>query len=502
VSADYTLPLWQTPPHELPFYDPGSGKTFDKVLQIRRPLEIYSNELQTYYYCDSNSVFIVDNYVGTYKISGHFSGCWRESFYYVDSVPTFFSGSYIGASTGWQVNINTIDSNLNSIALSDIIRSTWDLSYDGMDTDFTVGGTQNYYQLGFIHNGDNFLDLIEFGDWSSYVMPENDSILIPENETFLASGVYDFSGECTDVGLNYSLNFRDFDWQSPNITCGEDFTWSSSFFVAESGGGGKEYFLYNHETEEYISIILMGYPADSFSWFTSFQYPELNSERFAKVENSDEFPLRIKYTTPSVDFENVLFKMRSCDSAYSNCTDVLNNSLTFFDENKTGFFETEFDFSTVGNYYFTLELIDSELMTVYFSQKIKIESTSDTGVGVQTPFLPDKKDLGFLGNQIRDLFVPSYGYVPAMISMFKEDFSEKFVSIIIIKDSFISSFSNIGTTSLDNLPHITIYGANVAPLDLQFIDPYISQFRLFMSAGMYLVCAIFLIRKTATIFKS
>jgi len=179
--------------------------------------------------------------------------------------------------------------------------------------------------------------------------------------------------------------------------------------------------------------------------------------------------------------------------------------LSVLDENKTGFFEITEDLTTVGFYYYTLDIVDNTLSTVEYNQKIKLEIVDGVGSDagdVQQPVLPDKKDLGYFGNLVRDIFVPSYGYVPAMTGMLKDDFAEKFASVITVKDSFISSFQNIGTTSLDNLPHITIYGANVAPFDLQFIDPYIAQFKLYMSAGMYLVCAIFLIRKTATIFKS
>jgi hypothetical protein len=200
---------------------------------------------------------------------------------------------------------------------------------------------------------------------------------------------------------------------------------------------------------------------------------------------------------PEVDRENTSIILRQCESDYSsNCTVLLNNSLDFFDELKTGFFETTLDFSITGFKYFDLDLLNETSSTVEFNQKSKISIVAEeNSTSITQPAqLPDKKDLGYFGNIARDLFIPSYGFVPTQILFLKNDFYSAFPIFEQI-DSVINSNQLADNTAQPQAITLSLFGSTPTNVfNFSIFGDSILQMRFWIGMFFWFYCLVFCIK--------
>lgn len=347
----------------------------------------------------------------------------------------------------------------------------------------------------------------KIGSYFPLPTPANDTIDNPLDGDYKPTGDYTFSGKCTHPGLNYTLNWRDWNYPTtPNITCNPDYTWSFTYNIAQSGGGGRAYYLYNYETESEVVVSVIGYDPASLEWFASLDYPKLDNNNFAKVQTNAEFPIRIKYTIPEgVDRTQTSILMRKyTDPTFSTVSaSIVNNTLSILDELQAGFFDNEISVSD-GLQYFRIDVIDNNTSTTQYSQKITIQGTSDTeDTAAQGSILPDNKDLGFWGNLFRDMFVPRPGFMNIRFSEMRENAEIHFPLYFQLSDIVQGSAS---TSSVVTLGSLQLGGQSTAPIT--FFNPAswnpdtFSGLRSFLSMLMYVWLMYFVLHKVSKVFSS
>jgi len=335
-------------------------------------------------------------------------------------------------------------------------------------------------------------------------VPENDTIDNPLSGDHKPAGSYTFSGQCTHPGLHYALNWRDWNYPTtPTITCQSDYTWSATYDIQPSGGGGRTYYLYNYETGESVSVDVIGYDALSADWSVSVDYPKLDDNSYAKVETNASFPIRIKYVVPEVDrTTTTLMLEKFSDSTYTtNTSTLLNNSLDFYDELKTGFVDSTLNIST-GLQYYKVSIINSSTSTVQFAHSFKIEGVVGDPTA-QSPVLPDRQDLGFFGNLFRDMFVPRPGFMNAQFEAMHQVAELHFPLYFQLRGIVDGSTSQSTVVTLGSL-HFS--GGSTVPIT--FFNPAslnpdnFSSLRSLLAMMMYVWLMYFALHKVSKIFSA
>jgi len=270
----------------------------------------------------------------------------------------------------------------------------------------TMGSTAN----DFSHmDGFKFMQIGTADDlWIDDILPYPptlpDAITTPVDGESKPVGLFLFEGTCSDIGLNYSMNWRDYNFLStPNIECQSDGTWFNNYEIVESGGGGKPYYLYNHVTDTYVDIGVIGYLDGLFDWFLSVNYPPLNSENLAEVQEDTDFPIRIYYTIPDGIPVTQYQLVQYTDNTYSTIDETIDdNSIDVLDPDGLGYIDsTDSTTNGVTNYYKAF-IGDGDIVSFTITFRL-LGSTADgafpVGLGGDT-------DLGPVGNTIRLLFIP------------------------------------------------------------------------------------------------
>lgn len=331
------------------------------------------------------------------------------------------------------------------------------------------------------------------------VSPSSNSFDFPLNDSYVPTGETNFSGKCKNIGENYGLFTTELsdvnDSYNPNIICQSDYTWSA---VRDTFSGGNEWFLYDFIDNNWVGVYYRGYSPDSLLWSLFFQYPQLDSQNTAKVSISSSFPFRVRYTIENANFEDVEIHLDKCtDSTFSNCsTEILNNTLPYFDEDKTGYFE--FSLSTVAGYeYYDFYMVYDSL--VPYSLKFRVFGSTD--IDSQIAVLPDKKDLGYWGNTIRDFVMPPYGYFEVKINNLKNVFFDKFSFINQIRTS-INSRASTPSDSVFTSPVITFLGDDYAVIGAGTLDAFLPIMRNIISGLIYFLLSIFVIRSVSKIINT
>lgn len=108
-----------------------------------------------------------------------------------------------------------------------------------------------------------------------------------------------------------------------------------------------------------------------------------------------------------------------------------------------------------------------------------------------------------LGDYIANLIVPNSDYLGNQITIIKNNFQNKFSSFFALKDIFSTSISGLSSSqTVPTFSSFSMYGASVNIINFDLIDPYMPTIRNYITAFLYLVLFIFLIKKISLIFSS
>jgi len=291
-------------------------------------------------------------------------------------------------------------------------------------------------------------------------------------------------------------------------------TWSSwvsdvdelpvSIEINHNGGSG-EFYLDDFQVTTAVAADPL-----STAFSVSVAYPLLDNNYSANILGSDTYPLKFKYDLPNLgDLGKVDFILEQYeDNTYTGDTVTsFEDSYQDLDPYNRKRFTIPFDTSVTGTYF--LKIIerfdvfgdgqDIQEYSVYFNL---ISSDDVNDVTLQKPLANDDSDLGSWGNQIRDLFLPRYGY-------FEDDFMApmqyQWDRIFGDVSTVLSSYNTVlGEMSGTDSPQVgvSLFGSEtVNVLDFSLFTPYLSSIREMMKYILYIAFFYWMIHHLLHIFK-
>lgn len=357
------------------------------------------------------------------------------------------------------------------------------------------------------------------------IAPENNSIDIPIYNTHFAEGDYTISGQCKHIGAHYKFYWNENaidNSDTPDITCASDYTFSVSnvhINAYDQGNSIKTLFLYDFVDEVTVDTSWYVYPAGAggtgsggiplLDWAIGFNYPSLDQNKKAEVLADDEFPLRFQYRMPTgLPADQAKFKLSDCTSiAFSSCTEEAYNSIDYFDENHTGFFQYPIDFSVEKTYYLKAEILDNTVSV--FSTVAIITSTATETNKTQPPTLPDQRDLGVIGNALRDAFVPQVGFIDSGYSAISQQFQESQPQVYALTSAIsggLESLTTSGTMAPIVFEGLEFNGEELGTMTLldtsSLPSGSMDTLKNIIAAVMYFTTGMWVIRNFSTIFSS
>lgn len=325
-----------------------------------------------------------------------------------------------------------------------------------------------------------------------------------------------WSDTATDSRAYSAINMNDFGiaryYQS---SFKFDNIYVSDVVPEEAGGDPFEGGIsYSGDYSYYLSYVS---PSDPNFYNASFQGydvvvkpdPDFSTLWYARFQNGYEE--KTKITT------------KECDSDFQNCTaEILPNQTSFINSladlsqiDLTGKSRANFnlDFNVVDDEtrYYKIELwegnLDNEAITLRHTIPLKITGDTDSTREDIDPVFPDgeiQQDLGFFGNLIRDLFLPDSDFISRNLDEINTIRLEKFVWYTQVKDELDSGVAVMASaTETPPSININLYGSgNVDIFDTTAIDSYIPTFKSWMSAFLWVMFAIFLIKFTPNLLRS
>ena len=339
------------------------------------------------------------------------------------------------------------------------------MSYDVPQSGFFIEDTWYYLEINFRSSDSNYrYRLIEDGEWSAWH----------------AYSTYP--------------DMKPVDW---NFHKGQDAggMWFDKIGGGEIYGGNVAHFQWN----DYALNVI---------------YPPLDSERKAEVQPSADFQIKVRYNVVEEAKEQTRFVAKLCDNMdLSNCEIVATNTISEIEADLEGT-------DLVGYVIFTVpvELDTWSVVSISLADdpsQTYIVGTAFALKGVDDPSLPSatgatdsatglQQDLGWFGNNMRYLFVPTSDFLSSKTTEFDTLRTEKFPAWGQITDSIsgLETALASGGTTAPTLPTMSLYGANnMQMINTAPLDDYIVQIRGFISVFLWFFCAIFSIRAVHSFFK-
>ncbi len=243
------------------------------------------------------------------------------------------------------------------------------------------------------------------------------------------------------------------------------------------------------------------------SFSLSVVSPQLNQNYRADVQPSATFKVLLHYNIPVDKFSSTQFALKQCDSFDENSNCVITHTGTI-SEIRAGLVADD----NSKNSIFVEVPVVLDQYTILFaelgdisSQKI-ILATPFVLHGVANSSLPSSnsatlsngqvQDLGFWGNLFRDLFVPTPEFMTMQTNLLYSEFSNKFpalASLQLAVNSGVNSLFGAPTTFIS--PTISMFGAeNMQVIKIATLDPYMGQFKSWISIFLWFYCAVFCIK--------
>lgn len=220
-----------------------------------------------------------------------------------------------------------------------------------------------------------------------------------------------------------------------------------------------------------------------------FIYPRLDENYHADVQPSATFKVKLKYTIPPEKYEDTQFVLKQCASLTGDDCDIIGTStiqairdILTDSENGEGWGYVYMEVPVVLDSY---TILIAELGDNPSEHKIILVPASLKGVNdVNLPFDEgatlnngDVRDLGYWGNLIRDLFIPTPAYFQTKTIQLKNSFYSAFPSLIQIEDIFDTN-SLTDDVSVPDAINLTLYGSTTNLINFDILSSTIATIRM------------------------
>jgi hypothetical protein len=149
------------------------------------------------------------------------------------------------------------------------------------------------------------------------------------------------------------------------------------------------------------------------------------------------------------------------------------------------------------------ELEDTSVEVVATAPLI-LTGVVDSTIPFDMDYYNETPDYGFFGNLLRDFFLPDSNFFVNNFNELNSLRQEKFSWYFTVKDEFSNGVAVLEDSSSDP-PNLTLSlydSAEIPIFNTTYIDSYMPTIRLWISAFLWLMFSIFIIRQASTILKS
>lgn len=257
---------------------------------------------------------------------------------------------------------------------------------------------------------------------------------------------------------------------------------------------------YQHEFS-FVSLTLPSATEFSTKWFARFQSTNWDKSFIRFNKCGSYFSDCIAWTPPNYTTDNVLLK------------DLLPFGAEEYDTTRD--FQINFPVVDGVTEFYKIELLEynkADDGTIswehvhYIPLKIIGDDTSEAlNVGDISDYIgTELADYGFYGNILRDLFVPSASFITANVGTISNLRHEKFQSFFQMKDTFDAGLAKmVDSTTKPNIQLSGLYGmSSTNIINVDPIDPYMSQFKFWVASLMWVGVGVFLIRRVSGVINS
>jgi len=288
----------------------------------------------------------------------------------------------------------------------DFDNTGWSIWY--AQTGETLDNVTQIRFAGFT-TADIYVDNVEFGSGAPT------AVSIDFVPAFIETGQHVFTGGCAVNATDRLVLTDGYYFQSPtevndfNIDCSSN-TWTATSTIYASGPHEKRIFDLDWLQDPQTTATTTAYVAytgveDSYSYQLAIIYPTMpDTGNLLEIQESTDWIFRFGYGSTPSNTTFVLDKL--CDSGYNNCTTAMNNSLSYYDPDGNGYFDTISNAviasSTIG--YYVANLVDSGSVV---RNQLFFRTIGSTATNTQQALPPGSQDCSALCQTIKFMFVPS-----------------------------------------------------------------------------------------------
>lgn len=303
--------------------------------------------------------------------------------------------------------------------------------------------------------------------FSSEIFSSNLNIDFPLDGQYLSVGKEFISGSCLVNGIDeLYLTYQDINPDNYlsyfNCDCvNNTFNCETSIY-----SGNREIYIYDKEGNS--DVIQYTGINENFDYKLTldFPIPDADGNTFTNLAVSNEYNFRFGYTLPDWSFASTTkFYLSQCDSNYSNCSSLIDNTLSVVDPDQYGYVDSD-DIEVVKDeyrYYHVglADLNDIVLYNINFRVYGKENGVPSTD--------PDTENYSWLELLLRKAFVPK----PSTLHLYTNELPSliqtkiPFVYFYYIKDKFDSM--SISTTTIPAVI-IPLKVGNTSTITMPIVD--------------------------------